>query len=118
MHLSGLRTVLLATAAAQVANAHTAFTNFFIDDVPQGDGTCVRMSDNIDKATSPIRPIGAVTGNDMACGKLIILPFNLHQICPHWLHQRAHVMHRCQWPERCSACLPREGRIKADLRMA
>jgi len=73
MHLSSLRGVLLATVAVQVANAHTAFTNFFIDDVPQGDGTCVRMSDKIETATSPIRPIGAVTGNDMACGKLIIL---------------------------------------------
>lgn len=82
MHLSGLRTVLLATVAAQAANAHTAFTNFFINDVPQGDGTCVRMSDNIEKATSPIGPIGAVTGNDMACGKLIILPLNFQQILP------------------------------------
>ena len=57
MHLYGLRTVLLVTAAAQVASAHTTFTNFFVDDVPQGDGTCVRMSNDIEKATSPIRPI-------------------------------------------------------------
>lgn len=69
MYLSAVRNVLLATVAAQAVNAHTSFTNFFVDDVPQGDGTCVRMSNDIDKATFPIRPIGAVTGSDMACGK-------------------------------------------------
>ena len=68
MHISTLRTVLLAIVAVKAANAHTTFTNFFVDDVPQGDGTCVRMSNNIQQATFPIRPIGAVTSNDMACG--------------------------------------------------
>ena len=73
MHLTILRNLLLATAAAQAVDAHTTFTNFFVDDVPQGDGTCVRMSNDIDKATFPIRPIGAVTGNDMACGMCLAL---------------------------------------------
>ncbi|KAL8824691.1 MAG: hypothetical protein Q9191_004882 [Dirinaria sp. TL-2023a] len=68
MYLPGISSVLLVIAATGAVNAHTAFTNFFVDNVPQGDGTCVRMSDNIDQATFPIRPIGAVTSNDMACG--------------------------------------------------
>ena len=58
----------MTVAAATAVNAHTLFTNFFVDNVPQGDGTCVRMSDNIQEATFPIRPIGAVTSEDMACG--------------------------------------------------
>lgn len=69
MHLSTLRSVLLAAVAAQAANAHTVMTNFFVDDAPQGDGTCVRMSHNIEQATFPIRPIGMITGSNMACGK-------------------------------------------------
>lgn len=73
MHSAVLRSVLLAITVAQAVNAHTAFTNFFVDDVPQGDGACVRMSDKINEATSPIRPIGGVTGNDMACGMCIAL---------------------------------------------
>lgn len=68
MHFANINGVLLALAAANTVNAHTLFTNFFVDDVPQGDGTCVRMSDNIQEATFPIRPIGAVTSEDMACG--------------------------------------------------
>ena len=63
-----ISTLGLALAAATNVNAHTLFTNFFVDGAPQGDGTCVRMSDNIQEATFPIRPIGAVTSEDMACG--------------------------------------------------
>ncbi|KAL8841195.1 MAG: hypothetical protein Q9170_001049 [Blastenia crenularia] len=65
MHLIDSRALLVAVAAFEIVNAHTAFTNFFIDGAPQGDGTCVRMSNNIQQATYPIRP---VTSNDMACG--------------------------------------------------
>ena len=68
MHFHGISSVLLLAAATRAVKAHTTFTNFFVDNVPQGDGTCVRMSNNIDQATFPIRPIGAVTSNDMACG--------------------------------------------------
>lgn len=68
MYFHGISSVLLVAAALGAVNAHTTFTNFFVDNVPQGDGTCVRMSNNIDQATFPIRPIGAVTSNDMACG--------------------------------------------------
>lgn len=68
MHITNLNAAVLALAAATTVSAHTAFTNFFVDDVNQGDGTCVRMSNNIEQATWPIGPPGAVTGNDMACG--------------------------------------------------
>ncbi|KAL8720532.1 MAG: hypothetical protein Q9225_002624 [Loekoesia sp. 1 TL-2023] len=65
MQLLKSKALLVAVAAFDAASAHTTFTNFFIDGAPQGDGTCVRMSDNIPEATFPIRP---VTSQDMACG--------------------------------------------------
>ena len=60
-----IKTLLLAAGSAQLANAHTAFTNFFIDGSPQGDGTAVRMSNIMGQATFPI---SSVTSPDMACG--------------------------------------------------
>lgn len=66
MRCSTFSRVLLAVAAVQVANAHTLFTNFYVDGVPQGDGTCVRMSNINNEATNPIH---GITGDDMACGK-------------------------------------------------
>ncbi|KAL8841383.1 MAG: hypothetical protein Q9205_002779 [Flavoplaca limonia] len=65
MQLWTSKTLLLAASVIHAASAHTTFTNFFIDQAPQGDGTCVRMSNIINKATDPIRP---VTSQDMACG--------------------------------------------------
>ncbi|KAL8769497.1 MAG: hypothetical protein Q9209_004558 [Squamulea sp. 1 TL-2023] len=65
MQLWSSKTLLLAASTFGAASAHTTFTNFFIDGAPQGDGTCVRMSNIIPKATDPIRP---VTSQDMACG--------------------------------------------------
>ncbi|KAL9595597.1 MAG: hypothetical protein Q9179_004916 [Wetmoreana sp. 5 TL-2023] len=65
MQLFGFKALLLAAATLETATAHTTFTNFYLDGAPQGDGTCVRMSNDIPKATYPIRP---VTGQDMACG--------------------------------------------------
>ncbi|MCJ1271945.1 hypothetical protein MMC22_011850 [Lobaria immixta] len=65
MHFSNIKSVLLAVAAAQAVNAHTRFTNFYVDGVNQGDGTCVRMSNINDEATNPVH---GITGNDMACG--------------------------------------------------
>lgn len=65
MQLLNSKALLLAAAACGVATAHTSFTNFFVDKAPMGDGTCVRMSHDIPKATWPIRP---VTSQDMACG--------------------------------------------------
>ncbi|KAI4246743.1 MAG: hypothetical protein L6R40_001772 [Gallowayella cf. fulva] len=65
MQLWNSNTLLLAAAAINAASAHTTFTNFFIDKAPQGEGTCVRMSNINNQATDPIRP---VTSQDMACG--------------------------------------------------
>ena len=58
--------VFLAAGAAHLASAHTAFTNFFVNGVDQGDGTAVRMSNNMQKATFPL---ASVTSPDMACGE-------------------------------------------------
>ena len=66
MRYSKISSVLLTSLAAEAVNAHTTFTNFWVDDVAQGDGTCVRMNNNIQQATYPIP---SVTGNDMACGE-------------------------------------------------
>ncbi|OTA89916.1 glycoside hydrolase family 61 protein [Hypoxylon sp. CO27-5] len=55
----------VVTALATIGDAHTAFTTLFIDDVSQGDGTCVRMSMNPQTCTYPIANINS---DDMACG--------------------------------------------------
>ncbi|KAI0840745.1 glycoside hydrolase family 61 protein [Hypoxylon sp. FL0890] len=55
----------VATAFAAIGDAHTAFTTLFINDVSQGDGTCVRMSMDPQTCTYPI---AGVDSNDMACG--------------------------------------------------
>ncbi|KAL8853268.1 MAG: hypothetical protein Q9221_001879 [Calogaya cf. arnoldii] len=65
MQLFNTKALLLAAAAIDAASAHTLFTNFFIDQAPQGDGTCVRMSNIIPHATDPIGP---PTSQNMACG--------------------------------------------------
>ncbi|KAL9607822.1 MAG: hypothetical protein Q9167_007304 [Letrouitia subvulpina] len=65
MHLFNTKNLLLAAAILQTVKGHTAFTNFYVDNAPQGDGTCVRMSNDNGKATNPIH---GITGNDMACG--------------------------------------------------
>lgn len=67
MHFFNITSLLLVVAAAHAVNAHTCFTNFFVDGINQGDGTCVRMSNDNDRATNPLHDI---TGNDMACGTL------------------------------------------------
>lgn len=74
MHFYGLKSVVLAVTASQLVSSHTLFTNFYVDDANQGNGTCVRMDNNIDKATGPIK---GITGNDMACGKSYTTPFSL-----------------------------------------
>ncbi|KAL8641635.1 MAG: hypothetical protein Q9228_001584 [Teloschistes exilis] len=65
MYLNTAKTLLLAAVTLDTALAHTTFTNFYVDGAPQGDGTCVRMSNDIPKATWPVRPIDS---QDMACG--------------------------------------------------
>ncbi|KAH8912399.1 hypothetical protein BR93DRAFT_942358 [Coniochaeta sp. PMI_546] len=56
----------LLAALAALGNAHTVFTTLFINDINQGDGTCVRMPKDGSTSTAPIRPI---TSTDMVCGR-------------------------------------------------
>ncbi len=64
----------LATTFASLSTAHTCFTTLFVDDVNQGDGTCIRMSKKGDHATFPIA--GGLNSPDMACGKFILRLFS------------------------------------------
>ncbi|EGS21285.1 uncharacterized protein CTHT_0031380 [Thermochaetoides thermophila DSM 1495] len=59
-------TVGLATAFASLASAHTCFTTLFINDVNQGDGTCVRMPKDGSLSTHPIY---GYDNPDLACGR-------------------------------------------------
>ena len=68
MRSSYFQIILLAAGPAILTNAHTSFTNFFVDGVNQGDGTAVRMSNIMAKATYPLP---SITTPDMACGKLL-----------------------------------------------
>lgn len=92
MHFSNLKSVLLAVAAAQVVNAHTRFTNFYVDGVNQGDGTCVRMSNINDQATNPVH---GITSNDMACGTFRSPPIALPHTPQIWDRRRTLVP--CVW---------------------
>ncbi|KAF1924311.1 lytic polysaccharide monooxygenase [Didymella exigua CBS 183.55] len=56
--------LLAALASAPTAFAHTAFTDFYVDGVPQGDGVAMRMSTNTEHSTAPISSLGS---DDMAC---------------------------------------------------
>ncbi|KAI0593406.1 glycoside hydrolase family 61 protein [Biscogniauxia sp. FL1348] len=58
-------TLALAASLPPTANAHTIFTTLFINDVSQGDGTCIRMNTDPQHCTSPVP---SVTSDDMACG--------------------------------------------------
>lgn len=62
--------ISLATLAAiQAVSAHTLFTTLFVNDVDQGDGTCVRMPMTPNNATFPVNDLSST---DMACGKFFI----------------------------------------------
>ena len=69
--------MLAIAVTLQGARAHTTFTNFFVNGEPQGDGTCVRMSNNIQKATFPI---SSVNSDDMACG--VNGQIGVARVCP------------------------------------
>ncbi|RAR10357.1 glycoside hydrolase family 61 protein [Stemphylium lycopersici] len=56
--------LLAALASAPAALAHTVFTDFFVDGVPQGDGVAMRMNPDAKHASSPIGSLGST---DMAC---------------------------------------------------
>jgi hypothetical protein len=53
-----------ALVVLQTAAAHTVFTTLYVDDVNQGDGTCVRMG-----MKDPTSPVNDLTSTDMACGR-------------------------------------------------
>ncbi|KAK5628522.1 hypothetical protein RRF57_004237 [Xylaria bambusicola] len=55
--------VIVGLTAA--AGAHTVMTTLFIDNVKQGEATCVRMPMNPSSCTSPVE---SITSDDMACG--------------------------------------------------
>ncbi|KAI0541229.1 family 61 glycoside hydrolase [Xylaria digitata] len=59
--------IALAIVAGLVASAsaHTVLTTLFVDDVRQGEGTCVRMPLDPGHCTDPVE---SVTSNNMACG--------------------------------------------------
>lgn len=62
---SNLFIASLATTFASLATAHTVLTTVFVNGVNQGDGTCIRMSKNPDRATFPIE---GINNANMACG--------------------------------------------------
>lgn len=57
---------LVAPMLIATAKAHTTFTTLFVNDVSQGDGTCVRMS--MDPQTCSY-PVAGIDSDDMACGR-------------------------------------------------
>lgn len=66
--LSTLALVAWACYSAQLVAAHTVFTTLFVNDVSQGDGTCVRMPSDPSTATFPINDLDS---DSMACGKFL-----------------------------------------------
>ena len=60
-----IQELLLILGFAIFCEAHTTFTNFFINGVDQGDGTAIRMSNVLSQSTSPISNI---ENPYMACG--------------------------------------------------
>ncbi|KAK3292083.1 glycoside hydrolase family 61 protein [Chaetomium fimeti] len=67
MHSPLLFALGLVTSFASLSEAHTTFTTLFVDDVNQGDGTCIRMAKEGNLATHPIA--GGLDAEDMACGR-------------------------------------------------
>ncbi|KAH5097740.1 hypothetical protein HBH72_123810 [Parastagonospora nodorum] len=56
--------LLAAMASVPAVLAHTVFTDFYVDGVPQGDGVAMRMNPNAETAGSPI---ASLDSDDMAC---------------------------------------------------
>jgi hypothetical protein len=55
----------VALAILQAVAAHTVFTTLFVNDVDQGDGTCVRMPMTPSNTTFPVNDLES---SAMACG--------------------------------------------------
>jgi len=60
-----MRSLAAAFTAIQAVAAQTLFTTLFVNDVNQGNGTCIRMPWYIQNATAPVTDL---TSDDMACG--------------------------------------------------
>jgi hypothetical protein len=60
-----LFTLSLPLSVLQIVAAHSVFTTLFVNDIGQGDGTCVRMNMTPDNCTLPVINLAS---NDMACG--------------------------------------------------
>ncbi|KAA6406699.1 MAG: hypothetical protein FRX48_09422 [Lasallia pustulata] len=65
MKLLNMKSAVLAMAAAHAVDAHTVFTNFYVDGANQGPARCVRMSKNVPNATFYV---SSLASDDMACG--------------------------------------------------
>ncbi|KAL7627691.1 hypothetical protein AAE478_001885 [Parahypoxylon ruwenzoriense] len=70
-HFASLFGLAVAASIATV-DAHTVFTTLFINDVSQGDGTCVRMNMDPQSCTDPVADLDS---DDMACGRAALLPY-------------------------------------------
>jgi hypothetical protein len=57
-----------AMASAPAVLAHTTFTDFYVNGMPQGDGVAMRMSPHAETAGSPI---SSLDSPDMACSKSV-----------------------------------------------
>ncbi|KAI0815821.1 family 61 glycoside hydrolase [Xylaria sp. FL0064] len=58
-------TLAMVAGLVATASAHTVLTTLFVDDIRQGEATCVRMPLDSSTCTSPVDGVGS---NDMACG--------------------------------------------------
>lgn len=76
-----LATAGLAATLASVVEAHTSFTTLFINDINQGDGTCVRQPKNPQTSTNPVEDLSST---DMACGQYFFLSLSLSSIESVW----------------------------------
>ncbi|KAI0161180.1 glycoside hydrolase family 61 protein [Hypoxylon sp. FL1284] len=63
--MKGISSLVAIALSSAIANAHTVFTTLFVNNVSQGDGTCVRMNMDPQQCTNPIAEIDS---DDMACG--------------------------------------------------
>ncbi|CRK25995.1 hypothetical protein BN1723_003342 [Verticillium longisporum] len=65
MNMKAAVMLALGVSAAPLATAHTLLSKLYIDEVSQGDGTCLRMPEDGSKTTSPV---DGLESDDMACG--------------------------------------------------
>lgn len=70
MNMKAAVVLALGVSAAPLATAHTLLSKLYIDEVSQGDGTCLRMPEDGSKTTSPV---DGLESDDMACGTMHFL---------------------------------------------